>query len=303
MRAALLLGSLTLAAQAHAADALVVEVTSRDGCPAEAWFREQLDRRGVRGYVRASLGADPGAEGYAGDIAARTDAGAAVSRRLTGAQCATVAEGLLVVAEVHLAGLKANPPPVVLPPFQPPIAPVAPPAAAPAPVVRFALGALGTVDSVVTGDPAFGGGVTAWLAVGSRPLRGFALSASYSRADVTKTVPLTHEHLRARVDLIPLDLAIDAATSLGFSVFLSGGYLHAAAHIERSTPGGRSLWLTGAGARLRRHIGPVFLELVVDGTLAITRRNFEVNGVDGPIFSLPLFGVASTLSAGVPIGP
>lgn len=300
-RAALLLSSLLFASQAHAADALTVEVASRDGCPGEGWFRDQLARRGLRGSVRADIGAD--AQGYAADIEARTEAGAAVKRRLTGASCATVAEGLLVVAEVHLAGLSSPPPaPEVRPQPPPSPPPAAPQPAARAPLARFALGALAAADTAVTGDLAFGGGLTAWVSFGAYRLRGLALSGVYSRADVLKIVPVTHEHLRARIDVIPFDIALGPSTTVGFSVFLSGGSLHAAADVEPSTPGARALWLTGLGARLRHSFGPVFVEPGVDATLALTRRRFEVAGVGAPLFSLPLFGVAAALAVGVPLG-
>lgn len=304
-RAAAVLFTLALAAPARAGDAVSVAVDSRDGCPAESWFREQLALRGVRGGIRVSIGAD--AEGYSGDIEARSEDGALVRRHLTGARCATVAEGLLVVAEVHLAGLPAPAPPPT-PPVRPPppppstarpSAPAPPPAA---PLARFSLGALVGFDTAVTGDPAFGGGLTAWVAFGGHPMRGLALSGVYSRADVTKTVPVTHEHLRARLDAIPFDLSFGRSTSLGFALFLSGGSLRVSADVAQPTPGIGALWMAGAGLRLRRVVGPVFVELGADVTLALTRRRFEVTGLAAPIFSLPPAGAAAALSVGVPIG-
>lgn len=286
-------------------DALMVEVASQDGCPTQDWFRGQLEQRGLRGHVRASLGAE--GVGYAGDIEAQAPDGAIVRRHLTGAECTTVAEGLLVVAQVHLAGpLTVAPSSVPPPPNAPsPLAPApakiernAPP---PAPRVRLALGAFATVDTVVSGDPAFGGGLTAWLSLGSRPMRGLALSFAYSRAEIERTLLVTHEHLRARLDLVPLDLELGTKTSLGFSLFLSVGSLQVSAQIEPSTPGARPLWLTGLGARLRRGVGPLFFELSADATLAITRRSFVVNGTPDPLFSLPLFGVDAALAVGVPL--
>jgi hypothetical protein len=132
-------------------------------------------------------------------------------------------------------------------------------------------------------------------------MRGLALSVIYSRADVIEVVPVTHWHVRARADLIPFDVALGSSTTLGLALFVSGGALHVNAQVDRSTPGARSLWLTGAGLRLRQALGPVFMEAGVDATVAMTRRSFEVNGIDAPLFSLPLAGVATTLSVGLPM--
>jgi hypothetical protein len=300
-RAGTLLLIFALASEAHAADGLTIEVDARGDCPGETWFRERLGQRGVRGSVRASLGAET--EGYAGEVEARTAAGVSVKRRLTGVACATVAEGLLVVAEVHLAGLSPASPPPSLPtpaPLDFPAVSSQPAPPAP-PFVRFAVGVLGTADTVVTGAPAFGGGITAWASLGSHRMRGLALSVIYSRADVIEVVPVTHWHVRARADLIPFDVALGSSTTLGLALFVSGGALHVNAQVDRSTPGARSLWLTGAGLRLRQALGPVFMEAGVDATVAMTRRSFEVIGIDAPLFSLPLAGVATTLSVGLPM--
>ena len=299
-----LLGATCGDSKARAAGGVTAAVSSRDGCPSEAWFQGRLEARGLRGAVRASLGAEGG--GYAGEIEARADQGATVTRRLTAALCTTVAEGLLVVAEIHLSGLIAEPAAPVAAPAPAPPPPAFVPSPAPPrrpPLVRFAAGALGTLDTVVTGDAAFGGGLTGWLALGDRPLRGLQLSGMYSRADVRKGAPITHEHVRVRLDVLPFDVAFDGATSLGFSAFLSGGHLQVSAEVDPSTPGGRAIWVTGAGARVRRVLGPVFVELGVDLTLALTRRRFELLGAEAPLFSLPLFGVATTLSVGLPIAP
>ncbi|MEZ4312636.1 MAG: hypothetical protein R3F14_31820 [Polyangiaceae bacterium] len=284
-----------------------MSVRAEGGCPREPWFREQLAHLSVRGEVSVTLGPDPTTHEYAGEIDARTPEGAAVHRRITGPSCTTVAESLVVVAQVHLTGKPAPTAPPPDPAPRPrPSAPRAPLSTQPVskPPVHLAAGLSALTDTAVSGTPMFGAAAVTWLSFGDYPLRGFALSGAYSRADLPLAVPVTVEHLRARLDAVPFDLRLTSTTSVGIGAFVSVGNLHVSADIERSTPGGRVFWLTGLGLRARQDLpARIFLQLDADATLALTRRRYEVTGVRGDLFSLPLFGAAFTLSAGIPLFP
>lgn len=262
-------------------------------CPGQAWFAERLRKVARRASVAVTL--TPDSQGFSGQIVVSTEDAPPLRRRLDGARCATVAEGLLLIAEVHLT----TPPP---PPPPPPPAPPPPPPPAPAPLVRLALGGLLTADTSLSTTPTPGLGATASLVRPRDLLRGVGLSLVYSGTTLDTTPPLKLQHLRARLDLIPLTLDLGPATALGLEVFASGGLLWAGASSSLGLTEARPLWLTGAGPRLRREIGRAWVDLGLDGVLALTRRTFRLTGAPSPLASLPLLGVAATVTIQLPLG-
>ncbi|MBK8256168.1 MAG: hypothetical protein IPK82_26300 [Polyangiaceae bacterium] len=273
-----------------------MSVQSSDGCPSEAWFRDQLAPLGLRGAVAATLGRNQSGEGYRAEIEARSEKGNIVNRTLTGASCSTVAEGLIVVAQVHLinGAPPVNSKPVLQSTTGVPTAARVTPAVAPTPF-QLAVGGLFYTDSQSSGDAAFGGAAALSIALGNYPMRGFSLSGVYTRADIQRTVNLTTEHLRAKVEVVPWDLPISRAFALGLGVWFTAGGLRVAAQIDASTPGTRPFFNLGVGPRAALVVGPVSFTAGVDVSLALTQRNFEVTGLPSPLFSIPPFGVAASL--------
>lgn len=277
---------------ATASAQLSVQVSAVAGCPGQPWFAEALQQRQLQGQVRATLKQDPSDGSFQGEIEARSPDGTVIQRRLTGPRCQTVADALLLVAEVHL-----TPPPAPAPP--PP-----PPASAGA-SSRFAvaLGLLGTADTAVSDGPSFAGGVSAWLSARPRELRGLALSVTYGQKRLDGAVPVQLTQTRARLDLLPVQALLGPATALAPALSLTGGALRAEADLASSTPGTRPLWLASLGPRLRQQVGPLFADLDLAATLTLTRRRFVITGLDAPVASLPLLGASLSLSVGVPLWP
>jgi hypothetical protein len=279
---------------AAGAGPLSVEVNAAAAdCPSPDSLRQELIARGLRGAVRLRLGAAPEG-GFVGEVETRSEGGEQVTRQLSGPRCQTVAEGLVLIAAVHLGK-----PPEPAPPT-PPEAP--PPAPTPPWRPRVALGVLGTADTILSGSPAPGGGLAVWVSAGSRGPRGLALSVADSRQQITREVPIDLDHLRARLDLVPVEWPLGPSTHLAAGAFASGGSLRAEAEVAQRTPGRRALWVVGAGPRLRQHIGPIFAEIGAEGTATLTDRTFGVTGLGTSLFSLPRFGVGASLALGVPLG-
>ncbi len=276
-------------AQPVAADLTVSESITGEGCPAPGWFEAQLRQRDRRGSVRVAI--EPGADGFTGNLSAQGRGGEVIERRLTGPRCATVAEGLVLVAEVNLPG-----------PPAPPAPPSSPPPAASAIPLRVALGASGSLDTVLADRAAWGVAASAWLTVGPGLLRGAGLSFGYSRTSVDAVVPLDLRRVGARLDLVPVALALGDDTALGLDLALSGGSLHAEADVSTRSAGSRSLWTLDLGPRLRRRVGPLWLDLDLAGSLALTRRRFTVTGLDAPVATLPRLGAVASLTVLVPLG-
>ena len=272
-------------AQPVAADLTVGESITGDGCPAPGWFEAQLRQRDRRGSVRVVI--EPVADGFLGTLTAQGRGGEVIERRLSGPRCATVAEGLVLVAEVNLPG---------------PPAPPAPRPAAPALPLCVALGASGSLDTVLADRVAWGVAASAWLTVGPGLLRGAGLSVGYSRARVDAAVPLDLQRVGARLDLVPVALALGDDTALGLDLALSGGSLHAEADVSTRSAGSRALWTLDLGPRLRRRVGPLWLDLDLAGSLALTRRRFTVTGLDAPVATLSRLGAVASLTVLVPLG-
>lgn len=290
---------LLISESARAQNGLAVSVQSTDGCPSEAWFREQFTPLGLSGAVAATLGRNQEGDGYRGEIQARSENGNVVTRTLTGAACSTVAEGLIVVAQVHLSQI---PTAVRSKPAAQPERPSAPvPRSPPQPErIAFQLAAAGLfyTDTAASGDAMLGGGGAISIVLGNHPMRGFSLSGVYTRADINRTVHLTTEHTRAKIEVIPWDLPISRSFVLGVGVWFSAGGLNVAAEIESSTPGTRPFFNLGLGPRAALFVGPIFFTAGVDVSLALTQRNFEVTGLPSPLFSIPPFGAAASFGVG-----
>lgn len=290
---ALLAGLLALGAphRTARAQALDLQVIPIEGCPAEAWFRAELLRSNLQGAVKISLDRHENGEFY-GEISFPRGLNVA-PRRLSGPLCQTVADGLILIAGVHLL-----PPPPASPPAPP--APPPPPASTP---LRLALGAAFHGDSSLPQTLALGAGAGVWLSPSSRRLRGMMLQGLYSRASVDAIVPVRLDHLRARLDLIPWDTSLGSSFALGFGPHLAGGALRAEASLPSRTPDARSLWSVGLSSRLRADTGPLWIDLDLAASLSLTRRRFEITGLDQPLFSLPSWSLAASLSVWVPLTP
>lgn len=287
-------GAVMLLIATHPATAsaqLSVQVSPLAGCPGQSWFEEALRQRQLQGQVRATFQQTPSDGSFQGEIEARSPDGTVIQRRLTGPRCQTVADALLLVAEVHLT------PPAPAP------APTPPASAAPSARFAVALGLLGTADTAVTDGPSFAGGVSAWLSGRPRELRGLALSLTYGQKRVDGAVPVQLTQTRARLDLLPVQLSLGPTTALAPALSLAGGALRAEADLASSTPGTRQLWLASLGPRLRQQVGPLFADLDLAATLTLTRRRFVITGLDAPVASLPLLGASVSLSVGVPLWP
>ncbi len=286
---AFLLGLFLCAAslQDATAQSLDLRVNSPEGCPPESWFRAELLQNQLRGALRVDLSRRETGE-FVGEISFPGSPSVS-TRRLSGPLCQTVAEGLVLVASVHLA---SDPPPEVLP------AP-SPPSALRTPLVALGLSFVG--DSSLPRTLSFGAGGGLWLSRSPHRLRGLMLQGLYSRASAEALVPVRFDHLRARLDLIPWDVPIGAATRLGAGSFLSGGALRADAALASRNTETRALWATGLSSRLRADTGPLWIDLELAASLALTRRRFEITGLEGPLLSLPPWALSASLSVWVPL--
>ncbi len=286
---ALALCLLLTARVARGAEPLSVAVESPVGCPNTDILRQDLLARGLRGAVRIRLDAD-GEGGFRGEITTQNEAGASVTRRLSGLRCQTVAEGLVLIASVHLASTPA--------PLPEPAAPAEPP---PRPW-RWAVGALVGLGTELSSSPAFSGGLAGWVALDPHGPRGLALTANYGSQKVVSEVPVALSLWSLKLGVIPFQIALGPSTFLAGAASLSAGSLRAEAEVEQRSPGRRALWIAGLRPLIRQEIGPFFVDLGVEGTAALTRRTFEVSGLDSPLFSLPRLGLAGSLSVGLPLG-
>jgi hypothetical protein len=126
---------------------------------------------------------------------------------------------------------------------------------------------------------------------------------AYSRQQIIREVPVDLAWTRVRAELIPVALGIGASTHVVGVLAVSGGSLRAEAEVEVRAPGRRALWVVGLGPRIRHDFGLFFAEFSVEGTSTLTRRTFDVTGLEAPLFTLPRFGAAASLAVGVPLGP
>lgn len=272
---------LALAARPRAAHAqpLDVQVTSVEGCPGEDWFRAELLRSNVQRAVRVTLSRSVTGE-FSGEISF-PDGLLFSSRRLSGPLCQTVADGLILIAGVH----------ILPPPLPPPTA--APVAARP---LVFALGATLLGDTSLPRTLSFGGGAGVWLSRSPEQLRGLLFQALYSGATVDSSIPVRLDHLRARLDLLPLAAALGPSLRVGVGPHVAGGGLRARASLASRNVETRAVWSVGLSSRLRADAGPLWLDLDLAASLSLTRRRFEVTGLDQPLFTLPPWSASASLS-------